>query len=64
MSAKAGFGGVATRAVAVAKDRVQPTIGFPPFRKVVSKLDMAVAVAQCIDPRLLVEIERGRMPPR
>src|ERR1700733_2610219 len=62
MRAKAGLGGMSARAMAIAKQRVQPPVALAAFGEVVGELDMAVAVAERACE--IIEIERDAVPAR
>jgi len=50
--------------VAIAKQRVKPSIRGAPCGKVVNQLDMAIAVVQSLDPGDPVQVECGLVCPR
>src|SRR5215472_4957461 len=50
MRPEAGFCSVTAASVAIAEQRVQPSIRTTPSRKIIDQLDMAITVAQSLDP--------------
>src|SRR6266481_9027246 len=64
MRSEARLGGVPAAPVAVAKERMQPSVCLSPFGEVIDQLDMAVPAAQRVETVDLVQIERSRMSAR
>jgi hypothetical protein len=61
--AKAGFSGMPATPVAIAEQRVKPTVSLTPDGKIVDEFDVAVAAGQGIYARDCVHLDRRLVRP-